>query len=172
MNLPNRLLWIDLETEGLGDKVQILEIALVVTDARLNELGFLNQVVMPRGLTLDPFVLNMHVKNGLLADLKHGKPIADVDVLAAGWAHAMGAVGGPACGQSVQADVAWLQSAGMPLLRKCFSHRVFDVSTLKLAELVELGLPESGDEGNQARHRALDDIRYSIRCAREFLGIE
>lgn len=171
MNLPNRLLWIDLETEGLGDKVQILEIALVITDARLDEIATFNQVVMPRGLTLDPFVLAMHTKNGLLADLQHGRPIADVDVLAAGWAHAHAAVGGPACGQSVHVDVAWLQSAGMPLLRKCFNHRVFDASTLTLADRIMSpeGAPLTPGE---PVHRALADIRYSIRCAKEFMGLE
>lgn len=172
MKLPNRLLWVDLETEGLGEDVQILEVALVVTDNRLNEIGFLNQTVAPKGLHMNEFVVKMHTKNGLLGDLVHGMPIADLDVLCAGYAHSMKAVGGPACGSSVHNDVRWLETAGMPLLRKCFNHRVFDVSTLKLAELIELQLDECEQARGGPGHRALPDIRVSIQHARELLGLE
>jgi oligoribonuclease (3'-5' exoribonuclease) len=84
----------------------------------------------------------------------------------------MAAVGGPVCGQSPQTDLRWLETAGMPLLRKCFNHRVFDVSTLKLGNMIECAIDDSGEDSSTAAHRALDDIRYSIRCARMYLGLE
>lgn len=51
-----------------------------------------------------------------------------------------------------------------------FNHRVFDVSTLKLAAMLTpryCGLDEV--EGGDVAHRALPDIRGSIAVAKRFL---
>jgi oligoribonuclease len=173
MKLPEKLVWVDLETEGLGDKVQILEVAIVLTDNRLRELAFANWVVRPRGLHLDGFVLGMHTRNGLLGDLRHGEDIANVDVMAAGLVRVQHAAGGPICGSSPHTDKRWLD-LNMPNLAECFNHRTFDVSTLKLGHMIECGpsLVQGQELIEQApAHRALADIRYSIQCAREILGL-
>src|SRR5690348_10234996 len=69
--LPN-LLWVDMETTGLDPKECIpLEIAVVVTDADLNEL-FAKSWVMHWQINLaelDEWPLKTHMQNGLLLDV-------------------------------------------------------------------------------------------------------
>jgi len=174
MNLPDRLVWVDIETTGLDPvKDRILEVAVVITDNRLVELGMGHWVVRPDGLALDAFLVKMHTTNGLLGDLKHAAALADVDVMAAGLVRVSGAAGGPICGSSPHFDLSFLR-LHMPLLARCFNHRCFDVSTLKLGHLIELGpsLVKAQEEKADTAHRALADIRYSIACARELVGLE
>ena len=69
------ILWCDLETTGLRPKKDsIIEIALVLTDDDLNEIGepFVSNVspLALRGYEMmDDYVRNMHRNNGLLAEL-------------------------------------------------------------------------------------------------------
>lgn len=173
MKLPSRLLWVDLETTGLDpDKDQVLEVAAVVTDNRLNEVAFVNVIVTPKGLVLNEFVLKMHVKNGLLADLVHGRPIAEIDALLAGFAYAHQAAGGPMCGASPQGVDLPFVSKHLPTFRRCFNHRVLDTSTLELGNLIEASIAESNENRDAASHRALADTRYAIAHARNLLGLE
>src|SRR5271168_1706928 len=69
------ILWCDLETTGLEQKTgSILEVALVMTDDSLVEIGepFVS-IVAPlpgRGIeVMDDYVVEMHSKNGLLDQL-------------------------------------------------------------------------------------------------------
>lgn len=71
------LAWVDIEGTGLDPQLDsILEIGLVITDMKLNELartGFLVKIT-PEGVQRlrdgDEYVVNMHKTSGLLAALK------------------------------------------------------------------------------------------------------
>lgn len=172
MRLPDRLVWIDLETTGLSpENDRILEIATVITDSSLKELEAISQVVWvdATGLRMDDVVRKMHTDNGLLADLQWGLPLSTVGAhiveLISDWS----AAGGPICGSTPQFDRAFLRHH-LPPVERLFNHRVFDVSSLILGELVRTGTAESPQCRGGDAHRALPDIRASISKARELLG--
>jgi len=72
------IIWTDLETTGLDPhEGSILEIAMVATDGNLQQIGapFVS-IVQPLHLrgyeVMDAFVVDMHIKNGLMTDLYDG----------------------------------------------------------------------------------------------------
>lgn len=71
VTLP-KLLWLDLETTGLSLNDHCLEVGMVATDSKLDVLGATSFVLYFAGEAnlLDPYVLEMHTKNGLLAQCK------------------------------------------------------------------------------------------------------
>lgn len=75
-----RLLWLDIETTGLDhDTLEVLEVAWFVTEIDLEPLTPLESRVLAHpGLQIaDPFVLDMHTNNGLLADVAEAKDTYD-----------------------------------------------------------------------------------------------
>src|SRR5262245_53244856 len=71
----DRLVWIDLEMTGLDvERHRIVEIAVLVTDARLDVLADGLDLVVhqsPEELAeMDDFVRKMHTKSGLLAEIE------------------------------------------------------------------------------------------------------
>jgi oligoribonuclease len=183
-----KLVWLDLETTGLNpDEGVILEIGVIVTDLLLNELArkswVLPYVRSEVLVKMDDYVLNMHLKSGLLKEVwGHGS--IDQDLLeskrrrvytdVAGWIRT-------ACkhtrikhchlsGSSVGTfDMAWLRKHA-PGISDTFSYRVGDVSTFKVFFPNTLSQPAGGPA-----HRALDDLDYSIdqlRQMRKLLGLE
>ena len=62
--------WVDLEMTGLDPETcGIIEIAVIVTDEYLNELGEYHSIVSQPDALLEqmvPFVKQMHTKNGLI----------------------------------------------------------------------------------------------------------
>lgn len=69
--------WGDCETTGLEDTDHLLEVALVVTDDDLAEVGATSVVVSPVGVTIDqlipkmdPKVVKMHTDNGLFEEVR------------------------------------------------------------------------------------------------------
>ncbi len=167
----DRLVWVDLETTGLDpERDVILEVAIVITDGKLEELTHASWVVKPEGSlpSLDPIVGQMHGSSGLLADAwTMGQPLHQVDVRAAAAVFKLGAAGGPIAGSTPQFDLAFIRKY-MPILAGCFNHRVFDVSSLKQACCNSTG-HDSPDDGTKPAHRALADIRDSIRVAQRVM---
>lgn len=187
MNIPNRLVWVDLETTGLDPaKDLILELAIVVTDSKLNEVAYASWVVKQDvdWTKVHPVVLEMHTANGLKDDVPDGLPIRDIESAACAMLDDLGIKEkGPICGSSPHFDMSFLQQKyvwdgeyfGMRELAKRFNHRVFDVSTLKLAEMMRVQAvcsPATVVRNEPAvAHRALSDIRGSIEAARKCLGL-
>ena len=70
----NNLIWIDLEMTGLGDENVILEIAVIITDEKLNitdkfpdsKLGLAINRTKEEMKTIEPWSLNQHTKSGLI----------------------------------------------------------------------------------------------------------
>lgn len=171
------LFWLDIETTGLDPtKHDVLEIAV----SRAPFLDPFKAVEVYHAVLLfqnpirdsiDPFVREMHTKNGLWAEcaassllpgdvedelLNFVPMIADKEerpILA---------------GSTIHFDKSFLV-ASMPTLAARFSHRLYDASAIKLF-CQSLGMPKPA---KAEAHRARDDVRESIAHARtcaEWLG--
>lgn len=171
------LVWIDGETTGLDPREDLLlEIAVVVTDAGLNELGSFEAVLhQDRNLAvrmMDPEVLRMHTRSGLIADLAvttSETSIEAVERRLIDFVHLHDAAGVPAAGSSIAFDRSFLEVV-MPELNGLLHYRSVDVSTVKeigrrFAPEVVASAPVKG-----RLHRALPDVRESIAELRHYVG--
>lgn len=152
------LVWLDLETTGLDPRSDaILEIAIRLSDSSGLSLDAFSQVVEFDGRNLSNFILDMHTKNGLLAEASPPSlSTTEVENYAIAW------LGRPAphsltlAGSSVHFDLGFL-AVHMPRLAAMFSHRLFDVSAIKLfcQRLGMSPLPKA------EAHRAMADVEES-----------
>jgi oligoribonuclease len=152
---PNNLIWVDLEMTGLEvASSTIIDIAIVITDKDLNELGR-----WPEGETGQAIYQPASVLEGIgdlwvrgtLAALLARVPSSDVDLLGAEEQAlalvsrycplpGVGRKGGcPLAGNSIGQDRAFLR-AYMPGLERYTHYRNVDVTTIK--ELVKRWYPD------------------------------
>ena len=154
---------------GLSPEVDALvEVAVIVTDYDLvpKDEG-LSVVINPPPAALDQmgdFVRQMHTHSGLLADIPQGVTAQDAESLIFDYVTALVPQAGvaPLAGNSVGTDRVFLAKE-MPRVHQHLHYRNVDVSTIK--ELVKHWLPPvyfHAPEKNGG-HRALADIRESIR---------
>jgi len=169
-----RLVWLDLECTGLDpNKHEIIEVVAAEADL-LNPFNvkFIHESVMwfHPGIvkTLDPFIIDMHTKNGLFKEcaiekstidaweaeeqllklIEPGETKDDMPILA---------------GSSVHYDHDFLK-ARMPKLAKRFSHRHYDVSALKLF-CQSRGMPAiAKGEAHRAKQDILESIAHAKLC--------
>ncbi len=148
---------------------QLIEIAVLVTDAELNVLGDGIDVVIHADdaalASMIDVVTEMHTRSGLIEEVR----AATVDVATAEGmvldyvrTHVKQAKAAPLAGNSIATDRAFL-ARDMPTLDSYLHYRMVDVSSIK--ELcrrwyprIYFGQPEKG-----LAHRALADIHESIR---------
>ena len=163
----DNLIWIDLETTGLDPETRVvLEIACLVTDKDLNELGDgIDLVVHQEGHAigqLDPWCVKQHAASGLLDASRASTTSlaeAEAQTLAYVKRHCLSGKT-PLCGNSVCFDRRFL-IRHMPKLETHFHYRNVDVSSIK--ELARRWRPAVVEkQTKQSRHRALDDVRESI----------
>jgi len=184
------IVWTDTETTGLDpERGDLLEVALVVTDDNLVEVAatsFVVQPFMPLGFAywqehLDPFIQDMHGKNGLLDAIERGEGVGlqEAVTLLFAWARTLDQrpyVGcfdlkkTPLAGSTVGFDRAWLRRH-MPMLESLFSYRSIDVSSL--TEIAKRWSPTIYEGRLKAKpeeiaHRALADVRESIAYLRYY----
>lgn len=123
----------------------------------------------PREETLalcDAYVTNMHTVNGLVDACAESET-----TLEAGESFIIELIGGPKtkgvilAGSSVHFDLSWVR-VHMPALAACLSHRVLDVSTLKLVERAYFDPAFCVEADRVPKHRALDDVLASLEAAR------
>ncbi len=165
----DRLVWIDCEMTGLDVKRdQLVEIAVIVTDADLVELDEgVNIIIRPEDLSIldgmDDVVRDMHTSSGLLDLIPSGVSLAEAEaeVLAYVQQHVPEARKAPLAGSSVYVDRGFI-SRDMPGLDAHLHYRLVDVSSIK--ELARRWYPRSyfASPEKKGNHRALGDIRDSI----------
>lgn len=164
---PNNLIWIDMEMSGLNPDIdKVLEVAVVVTDSRLNTVAEAPVLVVhqPDALlgAMDSWNTSTHGKSGLVERVRASmlteaaaekRMIAFLEPFVPSGAS-------PMCGSSVHQDRRFL-ARHMPGLESYFHYRNLDVSTLK--ELARRWRPELGAGfAKHGKHEALADIYESI----------
>jgi oligoribonuclease len=169
MASQDRLVWIDCEMTGLDlAKDQLVEIAVIVTEADLTELDSgISIIIRPDDLSIlegmDPVVVDMHTSSGLLDLIPDGVSLAEAEqqVLAYVRQHVPDARKAPLAGSSVYVDRGFL-SRDMPELDAHLHYRLVDVSSVK--EISRRWYPRAyfNSPEKKGNHRALGDIRESI----------
>jgi len=163
------LVWMDLEMTGLSpDKDVIVEIATIVTDDNLEILAEGPDLVIHHAddvlAVMDPFVVDMHTKSGLLELIKASTlSLEDAGRLTLEFIkqHVPEAKAVPLCGNSIGTDRRFL-ARYLPDIENHLHYRCVDVSSIK--ELVRRWYPGSDNVRpfKAGKHRALDDVRESI----------
>jgi oligoribonuclease len=165
----DRLVWIDCEMTGLDlDVDELVEIAVVVTDfdLRILDPGF-SIVIKPDDSALasmSEFVTEMHRSSGLLEEIPHGVSLADAEFQALEYIQRFAPVEGkaPLAGNTIGTDRMFLAKY-MPRIDRWLHYRNIDVSSVK--ELSRRWFPRAyfHAPAKDGGHRALADIRESIR---------
>ena len=145
----------------------LIEVAALVTDFELNQLGDgVDVVIKPPAAAIeqmDPFVRDMHTKSGLLVELDSGTTmeLAQEQVLAYIREWAPEPRKAPLGGNTVATDRGFL-TRDMPELEAWLHYRIIDVSSIK--ELSRRWYPRVyfNAPAKSGGHRALADIRESI----------
>jgi len=172
--MTDRLVWIDCEMTGLDlTDDALVEIACIVTDGELNALDEGIDVLIkppPEALdAMDDVVRDMHTSSGLLAELSGGLSLAEAQELVLGYVrqHVPESRKVPLCGNSIGTDRSFL-ARDMPELDSFLHYRMVDVSSIK--ELARRWYPRVYFASPEKRggHRALADIRESIRELRYY----
>lgn len=173
----DRLVWVDCEMTGLDlRRDALIEIAALVTDSELRILDDgIDLVISAPGELLDdmqPVVQEMHAASGL-TDLVRASTTsvaeAERQVIDHIRKHVPDARTVPLCGNSIATDRAFL-ARDMPELDAFLHYRMIDVSSIK--ELCRRWYPRVYFSQPQKglAHRALADIRESIRELRYYRG--
>ena len=166
----DRMVWIDCEMTGLdlaGDL--LIEVAALVTDSELNVLGDGVDVVV--GATQEQLsrmpdvVRDMHATSGLTEAVLASTVTlqeAEQQVLAYVKQWVPEPKKAPLCGNSIATDRGFL-ARDMPELDGWLHYRMVDVSSVK--ELARRWYPRAyfGSPPKTGGHRALADIRESVR---------
>ena len=164
------LVWIDCEMTGLEpERHVIVEIAALVTDANLNVLGEGVDIVVHASETelaqMDDFVTKMHAKSGLDQEIRASKTnVADAEQAVLDYIHQWVPEPrtAPLAGNSIASDRKFIHRY-MPELDQHLHYRMIDVSSFK--ELARRWYPQvlKGAPEKGLAHRALADIKESIR---------
>jgi oligoribonuclease len=172
--MTDQLVWIDCEMTGLNLAADALvEIACIVTDGELTTVDDgIDVLIKPPAEALDHMpdvVREMHTSSGLLAELAGGLTLAEAQDLVLNYVrqHVPESRKVPLCGNSIATDRAFL-ARDMPELDAFLHYRMIDVSSIK--ELARRWYPRAyfASPEKHGGHRALADIRESIRELRYY----
>jgi oligoribonuclease len=166
------LCFLDFETTGLDPtRHEPIEVAAVVTDDRLNELGRFESLIVPEQVswwTWDKPALEMHHQSGLLdLCLERGPALEFVgDELFTFLASTVPASAQiHLAGNSVHFDRSFLR-AYFPEIERRFHHRHLDVSSVRIA--AEVFAPDAPGLSGEKPHRAMADVLRSIQELRHW----
>ena len=167
-SVNDRIVWIDCEMTGLSlERDALIEVAALVTDFELNQLGDgVDIVIAPPAEALeqmDDFVRGMHTTSGLLDELAAGTTMADAEAQVLDYVREWVPEPrrAPLGGNTVATDRGFL-ARDMPELEAHLHYRIIDVSSVK--ELSRRWYPRAyfNAPKKSGGHRALADIRESI----------
>lgn len=166
----DRIVWADCEMTGLDpDRHVLVEIAVIVTDAQLNPLDEGIDLVIHATEDelneMDDFVQKMHGSSGLTEQIRSSEiSLADAERQVVDYIKQFVPVAGmaPLAGNSIATDRTFI-TRYMPELDSYLHYRMIDVSSIK--ELARRWEPRiyNGQPAKGMSHRALADIRESIR---------
>ncbi len=172
-----KILWIDMEMTGLdADRDLILELAAIVTDWQLNELGTIelvlqqDQVVLEQAIAANQFWLTQtETRDQLLAQNQQGLTRVEFVRRLEGFIQQQFEIEAPAAdivlgGNTIRADRAFIDQQ-LPEISRYLHYRMLDVSAWKVYFEAALGKIYPKPEN----HRALEDIRGSIAELNYFL---
>lgn len=172
------IIWIDTETTGLNPRQdKLLEIACVITDDDLEEVNRFQAVTNEARTvdfnSVDPYVLDMHFKNGLWHEsLKANLPenllyqidrnlAAFIDSNSAGAKHQLG-------GSTISFDRGFIEYH-LPSTNTTLHYRNVDVTSFnEVARRFWPEIHEKRPRNGETKHRALDDILESINVLRYY----
>lgn len=190
------IVWIDFEATGLvATEHAVLEVAVIVTDDRLAEVGRFHRVVhwdqakllahlgpnstedaftaAATSMKIDRVVVELHAKSGLWAESAASSlAIADVDVQLAEFL-AQVSVGPDAQKAQIAGSSIWfdrsLMVVNLPRSLRQLHYRCVDVTTLN--ELARRFWPRlhQGIPGKREIHRAMPDIEDSLGLCRYYV---
>ncbi|MFC8614840.1 oligoribonuclease [Micromonospora purpureochromogenes] len=168
--MADLLVWIDCEMTGLDlASDALIEVAALVTDPDLNVLGEGVDVVIHADeaalAAMPEIVRTMHGKSGLTEEVRRSTvTLAEAEdmVLEYVTSHVKDPRTAPLCGNSIATDRGFI-ARDMPRLDAHLHYRMIDVSSIK--ELTRRWYPRVyfGQPQKGLAHRALADIRESIR---------
>lgn len=159
--------FVDLETTGLDPNLSdILEVGIVVYDKNFNKLGVFSEVAHYRhpdknpSTWIDPFVVQMHTKNGLWDECDASQhSLRQVELDAIEFLKAGGWVRQPLAGSTINFDRSFLQRH-MLKLHDTFHYRNIDVSSFKNVWKM-YDMPELRANEKKEAHRAIPDCEES-----------
>jgi oligoribonuclease len=168
------ILWVDIETTGLNVETDvILEVAMIATDNDLNELGSIEVVIQQPQEVLDnmnDWCKKQHGGSGLTKRCLESTTTLEeatqklLDFVKQHFAERSV----PMAGSSVGFDRKFLERY-MPSVEKYTFYRNIDVSTL--LEIYKRKNPLLIPESGPTTHRAMDDIRKSIKYYEHYLKL-
>ncbi|MGN6413030.1 oligoribonuclease [Flexivirga sp.] len=170
----DRIVWIDCEMTGLSlTDDALIEVAALVTDFELNQLGDgVDVIIKPPQAALEQmndFVREMHTRSGLLEELAGGVSMAEAEQQVLDYVRQFAAEEAkwPLGGNTVSTDRGFL-ARDMPQLESHLHYRIIDVSSIK--ELSRRWYPRAyfNAPAKSGGHRALADIRESIEELRYY----
>lgn len=175
-NTPNqvskndRIVWADCEMTGLDpDQHVLVEIAVIITDAQLNPLDEGIDLVIHATedelSRMDDFVRKMHGSSGLTEQIRESQiSLAEAERQVLEYVKKFVPVArmAPLAGNSIGTDRTFI-ARYMPDLNEYLHYRMIDVSSVK--ELARRWYPRvyNGQPEKGMAHRALADIKESIR---------
>jgi len=164
------LVWVDCEMTGLDlGRDALIEVAALVTDPELTVLGEGVDVVIHADETalgsMVEIVREMHDKSGLTDAVRASTvtlPEAEEMIMSYVREYVTEPRTAPLCGNSIATDRGFL-ARDMPTFDSYLHYRMIDVSSIK--ELCRRWYPRTyfGQPAKGLAHRALADIRESIR---------
>ncbi|HRC86825.1 MAG TPA: oligoribonuclease, partial [Thermoanaerobaculia bacterium] len=135
--MADRIVWIDCEMTGLDLRADaLIEVAALVTDYELNQLGEGVDLVIappPEALAqMDPYVRDMHTSSGLLDALASGTTLDQAQAAVLEYVRAWVPEPGkaPLGGNTVATDRGFL-ARDLPDLEAYLHYRIIDVSSIK-----------------------------------------
>lgn len=166
----DRIVWVDCEMTGLDPERHVLvEIAAIVTDASLTPLDEGIDIVIhateEQLAEMDDYVTSMHADSGLTEQI-HSSTVSleEAEQQVVEYIKRFVPVAGhaPLAGNSIATDRTFINRY-MPELNAYLHYRMIDVSSIKeLARRWQPRIYNAQPEKGMA-HRALADIRESIR---------